>query len=116
MEAMVDRDSLGWDMKQFWAGSACTWWEMKAVVAAKYQATANKTGSKSKTIRKKKSGVTGVCCAGYGEVKEDSTEPFIGCSVCKTWYQVSCDGMLGKPHKIQASFVCKDCKWVCSKG
>jgi hypothetical protein len=36
-------------------------------------------------IRKPKGRKGDVFCAGCGEFEEDSTEPWIGCSLCKTW-------------------------------
>ena len=70
----------------------------------------NTTG---KTNQKKKAVVTPtkvVCCAGCGEPENESTEPWIGCCICKTWYEVSCAGMAGKPRDIQDVFVCSDCQ------
>ena len=51
-----------------------------------------------------------ICCAGCGEAENESTEPWIGCSICKTWYEVSCAGMLGKAKEIQDACVCIDCQ------
>ena len=51
-----------------------------------------------------------IFCAGCGEQENESSEPWIGCSICQTWYEVSCAGMLGKAKEIQDAFVCIDCQ------
>jgi hypothetical protein len=47
------------------------------------------------SVASKKTSKVLVSCAGCGELEEESTEPWIGCRGCKTWYEVSCAGMLG---------------------
>lgn len=72
-----------------------------------------KKATKGKAKLDKKADVTAteiICCAGCGEPENESTEPWIGCCICKAWYEVSCAGMLGKAKDIQDAFVCIECQ------
>ena len=49
-------------------------------------------------------------CAGCGELYCKSTEDSLACVACKSWYEISCAGMLGKPKRQQDSFHCPQCE------
>ena len=49
-------------------------------------------------------------CAGCGELYEESIEEWLGCRQCKTWYELSCAGMIGKSQAQKDAFTCKDCQ------
>lgn len=36
-------------------------------------------------------------CAGCGELYCESSEDWLACVACNSWYEISCAGMLGKP-------------------
>lgn len=72
-----------------------------------------KKTTEGKTKLQKKAEVTPMeifCCAGCGEPENESCEPWIGCCLCKAWYELSCAGMIGKSNDIQDAFVCVDCQ------
>ena len=49
-------------------------------------------------------------CAGCGELYCESSEDWLACVACKSWYEISCAGMLGKPKRQQDSFHCPQCE------
>ena len=49
-------------------------------------------------------------CAGCGELYCESTEDWLACVACKSWYEISCAGMLGKPKRQRDSFHCPQCE------
>lgn len=61
-----------------------------------------------RSVKKSKSNT--VCCAGCGEMEDESMEDWIACIKCHTWYELSCAGVIGKPKHIQDSFMCGDCE------
>ena len=65
--------------------------------------------SQAKMASKTQTGVGLVCCAGCGELEDDSVEDWIACTQCQTWYELPCAGLLGKPRRMQDLFVCKEC-------
>ena len=49
-------------------------------------------------------------CGGCGELYCESSEDWLACVSCKSWYEISCAGMLGKPKCQQDSFHRPQCE------
>jgi len=49
-------------------------------------------------------------CSGCGEPFYSSKDDWLSCTVCDSWFEMPCAGMLGKTKEEQDAFVCRDCR------
>jgi len=48
-------------------------------------------------------------CGGCGEPYETSTDDWLQCRCCESWYEITCAGMTGKRKELQDLFLCEEC-------